>query len=111
MLLLDHTMSDRPPTSLPGKKRRRRTTSIREQKREDSAEDMAGGSLRHAATCIHATRPFLLRLRFRENQLHRFQRVTVSNEMKQVADGGVRANDGGLECVLSSDWSGSENGG
>ncbi|OWZ11922.1 hypothetical protein PHMEG_00014987 [Phytophthora megakarya] len=41
MLLQDHTMSDRPPTSLPGKKRRRRTTSKFEQKREDSAEVMA----------------------------------------------------------------------
>ncbi|OWZ06363.1 hypothetical protein PHMEG_00021392 [Phytophthora megakarya] len=45
MLLQDHTMSDRPPTSLPGKKRRRRTIAEREHMREDSAEDMADGEV------------------------------------------------------------------
>ncbi|OWZ00729.1 hypothetical protein PHMEG_00028020 [Phytophthora megakarya] len=41
------------------------------------------GSLPHLATCIRTARPFLQRLRLCENQLHRFQRVTVSDEMKQ----------------------------
>ncbi|OWZ03545.1 hypothetical protein PHMEG_00024708 [Phytophthora megakarya] len=41
------------------------------------------GSLHHVATCIRAARPFLQRLRLHENQLHRFQRVTVFDDMKQ----------------------------
>ncbi|RLN54448.1 hypothetical protein BBJ29_007964 [Phytophthora kernoviae] len=41
------------------------------------------GSLRHVATCIRAARPFLQRLRLRESQLHRFQRVPVTEDMKQ----------------------------
>ncbi|KAG2502690.1 hypothetical protein JM16_009640 [Phytophthora kernoviae] len=41
------------------------------------------GSLRHVATCIRAARPFLQRLRQRESRLHRFQSVTVTDDMRQ----------------------------
>ncbi|OWY93270.1 hypothetical protein PHMEG_00037397, partial [Phytophthora megakarya] len=41
------------------------------------------GSLRHVATFIRAAHLFLQRLRIRERYLHRFQSVTVSDEMKQ----------------------------
>ncbi|KAE9339791.1 hypothetical protein PR003_g10835 [Phytophthora rubi] len=41
------------------------------------------GSLRHVATCVRAARPFLQRLRIRESHLHRFQRVSITVDMKQ----------------------------
>ncbi|OWZ18828.1 hypothetical protein PHMEG_0007014 [Phytophthora megakarya] len=40
------------------------------------------GSLRHVATCVRSARPFLQRLRQREFQLHRFEFVTVTVDMK-----------------------------
>ncbi|OWZ09050.1 hypothetical protein PHMEG_00018307 [Phytophthora megakarya] len=41
------------------------------------------GSLRHVATCICAARPFLQRLRVRESNLHLFQIISVTEDMKQ----------------------------
>ncbi|RLN68150.1 hypothetical protein BBJ29_009679 [Phytophthora kernoviae] len=41
------------------------------------------GSLRHVATCIRAARPFPQRQRLPESQLHKFQRVPVTEDMKQ----------------------------
>ncbi|KAE8909414.1 hypothetical protein PF001_g7393 [Phytophthora fragariae] len=41
------------------------------------------GSLRHVATCVRAARPFLQRLRIREGHLHRYQRVSITVDMKQ----------------------------
>ncbi|RLN72392.1 hypothetical protein BBO99_00009817, partial [Phytophthora kernoviae] len=41
------------------------------------------GSLQYVATCIRTARPFLQRLRQRESRLHRFQSVTVTDDMRQ----------------------------
>ncbi|OWZ02276.1 LOW QUALITY PROTEIN: hypothetical protein PHMEG_00026192 [Phytophthora megakarya] len=41
------------------------------------------GSLRHVATCIRAARPFLQWLRVRESNPHRFQTISVTEDMKQ----------------------------
>ncbi|POM81675.1 Hypothetical protein PHPALM_323 [Phytophthora palmivora] len=41
------------------------------------------GKLRHVATCIRAACLFFQRLRLRENELHRFQRVPMTEDMKQ----------------------------
>ncbi|OWZ05309.1 hypothetical protein PHMEG_00022623 [Phytophthora megakarya] len=40
------------------------------------------GSVGHVATCVRLARPFLQRLRQREFQLHRFEFVTVTVDMK-----------------------------
>ncbi|OWZ11337.1 hypothetical protein PHMEG_00015653 [Phytophthora megakarya] len=41
------------------------------------------GSLQHVASCIRAARPFLQRLRVRESNLHLFQIISVTEDMKQ----------------------------
>ena len=41
------------------------------------------GSLRHVATCVRPARPFIQRLSRRERHLHRFQLVSVDEEMRQ----------------------------